>query len=291
MNGFINNLIHRYTNTDGNVKPRVRGMFEPEVYSPRTLSGYDLSEHETSKEILPPLTAPAAGKFKAQSEEGLDTVTEPPTPKKSYANPYKGVEPSEKKDFKRGEDKPFGFSPSDDEPKEKLYQSTDPTTKPARRLFDEEFPLKNTQIPVAHHERDNTLNYRKEPGRKNYLVVSQENYRLDKNQPAFIKHTSDSSEETVKPAFVAGSASEGTDAQATRTGFQGLLGKPPGLRNSENVFNQNVKAESPPVIKVTIGRIDVRAVSQPISSTIRSKAAPVPKMSLEDYLNQRNKSR
>ncbi len=47
-------------------------------------------------------------------------------------------------------------------------------------------------------------------------------------------------------------------------------------------------ASTPPTIKVTIGRIDVRAVMQQAPSPQRRTAPPKPKLKLDDYLKQRN---
>ncbi len=45
-----------------------------------------------------------------------------------------------------------------------------------------------------------------------------------------------------------------------------------------------------PVIKVTIGRIDVRAVAPPTPPPASSKTETKPRLSLEDYLNKRNQA-
>ena len=54
-------------------------------------------------------------------------------------------------------------------------------------------------------------------------------------------------------------------------------------------FSEQRKVPStPPTIKVTIGRIDVRAVMQKAESTpVRRVAPPKPKLSLDDYLKER----
>lgn len=46
--------------------------------------------------------------------------------------------------------------------------------------------------------------------------------------------------------------------------------------------------ESKPVIKVNIGRIEVKAIMQPVSVTPKRINTPKPKLSLEDYLKQRD---
>jgi hypothetical protein len=74
-------------------------------------------------------------------------------------------------------------------------------------------------------------------------------------------------------------------------GYQGLLGTPAGLslRESESdrrLFNKNSKAETEPVINVTIGRIEVKATKlrEPEQPRQQKKASGV--MSLDKYLSQ-----
>lgn len=50
---------------------------------------------------------------------------------------------------------------------------------------------------------------------------------------------------------------------------------------------EQAKAEPQPVIKVTIGRIDVRAVTQP-QAAAKTSSQPKPAMSLEDFLKNKN---
>ena len=277
MNNFITNLVHRHTSAEGNIKPRVRGMFEPEVYSSQIFHEYNFSEHKRSNGNPPSLATPVPRHFRAQPEEEIDTPRE-----ESFK-----ISPS----FVKSN---INFS-GDDEQKGKQHEASKSIIEPALNLSGEESQIKNIPTPVPDHEQDNVNRSQKTHKGKNYLVVSQENYLLDKKQHTFKKPTPDLSEEIVKPALVAALGDESADLQNTRTGSQELLGELAWLRNSKRVFNQDslnkyLKAEMPPVIKVSIGRIDVRAISQPASSTIKSKATPSPKMSLEDYLNQRNKS-
>ena len=73
------------------------------------------------------------------------------------------------------------------------------------------------------------------------------------------------------------------------------------LPNNENSYDRyplipfdhkkNFHAGEPQNIKVTIGRIDVHAVMQPTQSYYRSKTPFKPKLSLDDYLKQRDGER
>lgn len=59
----------------------------------------------------------------------------------------------------------------------------------------------------------------------------------------------------------------------------------PELRSSRNNGSENTY--SPPVVRVTIGRIEVRAVMPP-SPPVEVSASSTPKLSLDDYLRQHN---
>lgn len=81
--------------------------------------------------------------------------------------------------------------------------------------------------------------------------------------------------------------------KAFNTRLGGLLGEPNRLpefrQNSlENRGEQTPASPAQPSIKVTIGRIEVRAVSSPNSTPTPAKSAPKPQLSLDDYLKQRN---
>jgi hypothetical protein len=71
----------------------------------------------------------------------------------------------------------------------------------------------------------------------------------------------------------------------------GLLGEPARLPDFQQAGGRNparpgAPAQLPPTIKVTIGRIDVRAVSPPPAA--RPSGGPKPLLSLEEYLARRN---
>ncbi|MEY2521161.1 MAG: hypothetical protein QOF24_2920 [Verrucomicrobiota bacterium] len=52
---------------------------------------------------------------------------------------------------------------------------------------------------------------------------------------------------------------------------------------------EQLSANQPPAIHVTIGRVEVRAVMAP-SAPLKAAAAPTPRISLEEYLKRRNRT-
>ena len=61
----------------------------------------------------------------------------------------------------------------------------------------------------------------------------------------------------------------------------------PRVRKDLSAVDQR-SSTTPPIIRVTIGRVDVRAVHQPTPAPKPTKASP-PKLSLEDYLHKRER--
>ena len=69
------------------------------------------------------------------------------------------------------------------------------------------------------------------------------------------------------------------------------MGIPAGISEKKNGFNSDVPSgsdkETKQVIKVNIGRIDVKADTQAIPPP-KPKVVRTPKLSLSEYLNQRD---
>lgn len=77
----------------------------------------------------------------------------------------------------------------------------------------------------------------------------------------------------------------------------GILGEPPGItgfggqKNIDSRSFENSGAGSNPVIKISIGKIHVRAITQPVAAIRKSTPIAKPALTLEDYLKERNKKR
>lgn len=276
MNNYINNIINRHTETGTNVKPRLRGMFEPDV----TASG--ISPHQDY-----PGDESARKTHAEQSVDDLNRFQMNPAMSRNLTE--KKPESGMKKDQEKGKEGILGSYPSFDtslfsneDKKGKKYKPSEPGIN-IEVGFSAEEPLNNNNNPDTGPGNG--------AGSKKYKME----YDPDKAQEVFSRHLLKDTHVKVKPAFITMPAPESTGFQKEDSGLHGLLGERPLIKNSNNEYNRPLsgkplQAETPPVIKVTIGRIDVRAVAQPISSSVKSKAAPTPKMSLEDYLNQRKKT-
>ena len=110
----------------------------------------------------------------------------------------------------------------------------------------------------------------------------------------------------VKPARLAIKSDRSTVDQApeqTQLAQQnGPVNKPEGSPNNytrgavypdtwPTQLREPIQPAQPPVIKITIGRIDVRAITPSIPAPTPAEPQPRPVLSLEDYLKQRNNHR
>lgn len=301
MNNFINNIISRNTEQSTNVKPRLRGKFEPESISSTMLLADDLSRFETHQKKSPTLKTVEPGTVVSEEFKTIPKE-EPDVTKAKSDKPYAGKEAE--LIIEKDKDVPFRFSPSlnkkffekSDEPEEKRNEQFEPVNKSTFQLLREEPGLNTSDTPEKNETCPATepLNVNLEIGRKKRFTVA--NLEQSNKIQVVAENPAPFATEKVKPALKESKA-EDSKFKTNKTEFQGLLGEPPGLRNykkepgnnsntSDSYFSGN--AEARPVIKVTIGRIDVRAVTQPTPSANLPKTTPKPKMSLEDYLKQRN---
>lgn len=79
------------------------------------------------------------------------------------------------------------------------------------------------------------------------------------------------------------------DARPTAPVLKPVLAVPLAARPVAAQAPQEQERES--IVQIHIGRIDVRAVTTPVAPRITQVAAAQPKMSLDDYLRQREEKR
>jgi hypothetical protein len=105
------------------------------------------------------------------------------------------------------------------------------------------------------------------------------------------KRKPETHEHLVQPAIK--NSIEISSAGTVPEGFSGVLKIPswPGENYMESKHNNETMiatSESGPTIKINIGHIEVRAVMQQTSSPLQPQESLKPKLSLDDYLSQRN---
>lgn len=285
MNGFVSNLISRHIETGGNVKPRVRSRFEPmdTAFGMLALNGFFEQDAGDEHEQPPPATdaAPFSNSRRGEAPGHLEDM-------RLYGNPEREI-------FPRRKDEPLvasspmetGAFNTDDQPasdeKKPLKESR---PEPARKPEDKP-PKKNTAIP-AHRISS------RPPQPERQLPASE-----GKTTPA-----GSESDEPVRP-LAAFAKSIYSDGQAIRPALSearqrapesrnakgrplNLAAEPPWLsdfRQEPHPLSENAR---PPVVKITIGRIDVRAAAPPPPPPARKREPAKPRMTLEDYLKKQN---
>ncbi|MCB0838691.1 MAG: hypothetical protein KDD99_18595 [Bacteroidetes bacterium] len=281
MSHFINQLLSRHSSDESQVKPRLRGRFEPvdgssldgkigeeipEVEDVQSIEGkkenqsFNQERNEVSKlwtKSIQPLqekkTSPIKSEinFPQNIREPLHPV--PPEQKTlSDDKPVSKVEPSPQKS---------NLNPTI-QPQEKYSEKKE-------EEFSSFLPKENVSIVAINpnnqeisnssvQEANTPKSYVQKKGKEN----PQKFPRLDKK-------------ELVKPAI---------KLRENKSDLSSLLEKVKPTSENRKEDTQTT------VIKVTIGRIEVKAPNNQAATprTIRPVSQPKPQMSLEDYLNQRN---
>jgi hypothetical protein len=118
-----------------------------------------------------------------------------------------------------------------------------------------------------------------------------EEHRLKPNAPGRQAARAIASSET-EPLIVPRASSRGEEYQSGSTNqVSGIFAKTGAFRSWHRKYFPSVEqrsSTSAPIIQVTIGRVEVRAVQSPAPTPKPAKPAP-PKLSLEDYLRERQK--
>lgn len=281
MNSFINHLVSRHVNIGNHIKPRLRGKFEPPAVTENTLPpdfDNDLSSinnNKTEPQNIRPISKPTFS-INEQDHDNSDKhhIDDP-----LYRQEQKPSDQfSESKDLNAGNTKPV------------QPLATPPGQQGAQLRSDHANDTKSNDT-VFTPEINRVLT-----NPKTGEVISRDNDNPTignslKNEPPAIHHNINGS------AF-----SDNSDIQTIRTpgdnrGLQSkLTGQvlPADLKWLKNVKQdlssrngvQNNQSSTPPIIKVTIGKIEVRALNQ--SAPVQTRETPKPRMTLDDFLKQRN---
>lgn len=302
MSDYINHILSRHTEPGNNVKPRVRGRFEPihsavEIYSADNPFEQDVSHGNTPRFPVqkPGISHTTSGDKSAASGEEPQDIW----PSLSKANHELRNESVKSTPSASPQQAEVGDQPKIQERKRISFQEI--TATPVFRTAG----VRIDPAAFVPLHRDTALGSREENRAKFELFKSNEDNKTDREtgdnkpagkaldgsgQPAILSENHFSYlERTMKPAVMKAELA-GAEFQSSSNGLMALPGEPQRLRDFNQTFDQHVNNAGQPVIKVTIGRIDVRAVVEATPPPIKSKTVTKPKLSLEDYLKQRNNS-
>ena len=258
MSSFVSHLLSRHIETGNHVKPRLRARFEPV----KTFSNPHIADEGDAPDVT--MEPGQIDSFQEQDELNATTaaVQTPATqqdlaPLSSFTEGTKSVH--------NESSQPFLFRHA--------LQQNDPAVLPGKmsHIPDGIAPSRIQDQPFS------------KPHIENNAVQQVTGTYFDSNNAA----------PTISNPHA---AENGTQVTHNLTTNRPSESRNDALREARHLFQKlrNGKdadhqvAETGPFIKVTIGRIDVQAVVQSAPAPVKQAPAATPKLSLDDYLKQRN---
>ena len=286
MNQFVNHLLSRHLESDKNLKPRVRGRFEPLSNAPGVFTGID-NEFSANDPARHPVTNNTAQPVSPQQSLHPDFSREQTTVPEQSKLLGNVKEETETQHHMYSPSFRSRFSPVEDKGTKKRngtgnnaegYLSSSIVRPVSGVLKENASDEKNMQmqVPEEHFSQSNNES-------QSASFLAEKGFA---GRKASSIRSDSAAAETVKPVLKI----YNTDGfESNKGGVLESLQQSPRLRHFDASSVQRPdETTHQPVIKVTIGRIDVRAVVQATPSPVKSTAAAKPKLSLEDYLKQRN---
>ena len=274
MNDIIKNLIERHTQPVGNIKPRLPGIYESDWKSSMNFEGTEENDHvfreteDTSDSV-----------YSRDKKNGDDQLKSEPVAQHTISN----------------------FNHSKNE--EKRYDVIDrsPSIEKSKDVKEnEKSHLKEKPVLNINEIRQNTAKKDSEPQIKNQNPI---NNRLQIKPeitvaPKFNLEKSDSSEadKNIKAIEPERQLISQENKEAANQNNQNV-NQPDNLQNRYNSRmneaakqsqSQYIGNSSSQTIKINIGSIEVKAIMEPDKKQPSKKPAFKPKLSLDDYLNNRN---
>lgn len=283
MSNFIESLISRHTDDHSYVKPRVRGLFEPV----RNVTGLFAANPSFESEE-------ASEKFEMPSVDYTKGIE---------------LENTRNRGYELVEDSSSGFAENNPilDKQETVLRPFVATTKP---IFETEsqrtlnnpkhespnqpiIPTPQIQNLIIPNSEASNLLVREEDYANNRATVNEEKsvamegINPDQSQETVVVKPIIRSQQSIKPLINPPNLTV-TESQNGPNGMPAFGKETAWLQDfkvaSESFFNPS----QAPVIKVTIGRIEVRAVTQTAPPIVKNTPAPKPRLTLEDYLKQQN---
>jgi hypothetical protein len=276
MGNYLSSLLSRHIETGEKVLPRLAGSFEQVKSFPEA----GITEiTDTSGSLL------------GDEHEAISPLSR----KVGYHEPkpvfLHSEEPQQNRFQPENRSNPYPVASSDPA---SFTSQPEPPWLPAPKGLEAGFSLPdyNIQMPPKSDVRkeDYSLNEFQEGEEKR--VISFENTRIQEAKEIAPLQSSFSSDHE-QPAKSTQSMELRTEGRKPIAYTFGILGEPPGLRAEPNAGNsvlpdRNAASKPAPVIKVSIGQINVRAVTSPSPvSAPKNRDVPKPLLSLEDYLKGR----
>jgi len=266
MNSFISRIITRHSYPQNNIIPRLTGKFESTPVVTQSLSENDFGDSDIGAKDNP--------------GEITDNSYIDPTRHKAYESITAASENNTQVLSGKNKASTVKLSNADFETSFIAKLTAEKNKRKGSIMPNENTTAYETKIlkpSVAdnEHENDAALNY-----------TSSHNLNPDINKEADNFAISTGSLQFIAPAI------SREDNRKESTAFQiqqPLYTTPLLLPNIVAPLNTG-GANQQPIIKVHIGKIEIKAINQPSSNEVRSKStnAHKPAMTLDDYLKKRN---
>lgn len=298
MSDFLENLLNRYTGTGEKVLPRTRARFEPDAET-TFFAGY-------TQKNSPHLTSAATSPANGTAENTLDNNS----PEKRQVDSQKGPVIGSGEYFSSSITKNRSIPETDtdihmDVDKKKAHTSEPltPDSQPRESVRKDKTgnalddKVEKVSIRSSTLEKQGYLTRLKKKGTPIHgdMIDVQESHNKQQADQHLTVGSGVTSEFPVDPTKPELSSPEPPLKRTIRKnidiGYQGLLGMPAWLSRHESesdsgLFDKNSKAETEPVINVTIGRIEVKATKLREPEQPRQQKKPSGVMSLDKYLSQ-----
>ncbi|MDB4923288.1 hypothetical protein [Mucilaginibacter sp.] len=266
MSSFVNNLINRHINTENLIRPRFRSMFEAE----------SLNQGKS-----------AVNEFKANSPvasktQGFNTEQEPV---------------ADITNDQENKNVPATLKPQITLPQ----QDDDNNLQTEKQVITPKY-----NVPIQKEEKNNDENVLEvnqfardvKSATRKLSDINDHNKKVNADSSTIIeasvdKHSTLNSKAHVIKSFL--NNDQATVSEQVKNEFQNSkINAYPGTAFFDKYIPLKSKqqpATIQPAIKVTIGQIDVKAISEPQAVLTKNKSAAEPRMSLDDYLKMRNSSK
>lgn len=303
MSGFVNNLVLRHLETGNSVLPRYRGMFEPQIYSNTKFSGV-----RTDKVI---------------AEEGFFENGARISQTVEKRGRYENVDPKVTKDNRNNGNTTDGLlrhtggGTTVEEVKDAAFvdrtqdreQHEIPSSFNQKLTGEQQMDVGNTafiagslMVPAAA-SRDESLDITGvTPGtstRKSQHVQDKKGVipgfnqdEIGKNRPVAGVQSTDTSRGSTREDL---KSNDKTEIEPRKHKSKGITEDLSWLHDFKHALKQTdlrkeAQLKTAPIIKVNIGRIEVRAVQQsaPLTPLPKKETPKKSGMSLDEFLKQRN---
>ena len=283
MNGFINNILRRHTDAVAGIMPRLPGKFEP-VNFPVANSTEDFSAKTEASQpfnVIQGITETGIENKRAtNSNSGKST----PTANSSIANDQNIQPPN-------NNTRPFNESTNNGQGS--IIKNIIPVDKDAgekitgENIFKVEKSVFNEIKPANQFKEKPPVENFDEQELAGKVLMNVQPGRSNKNDGNEHEQDSPVKKNIIKPA----TKKESHLLEDSKPLQAGLI--KPSIQNLNAGVNHNAspvlrEQSMSSVIKVSIGRIEVRAVTSAAPVKVNSPVLQKPRLSLDEYLKNRN---